>query len=583
MRTHHLLGLILIAPLFGCPAEEPPEEEECPGALKEAAQTCTAADCSATTGLKTFGESELDSATAKEWIVPVFATSEVAAANEMTTVRYVVETAGALTARRTQGLSRAVDRARAFLGDAVFESVYSPERAARIRAEAQLRESQRPFASDPSTWAGTAIRPRFELPKNVRRQSAACSASAPACGDAALCVIPEGTTEGTCESALTIKFFDGNNVQDVAATVKKVGTRGAIVTDDAVNVAQDQIDELLTRFDTHIAPLDHQFFGEPKDQQGKDRDGNGVVIIFLTPKVAERGVANLVGYFQSDDLATTAENPNSNAADILYMREPGASITLDQISGTLGHEYQHLINYYAKKIVRGSEQEEVWLDEGLASFAEDMLGYGSDAFENIAAFLGAVDQTSLTGNGNCPDGNAADSACRRGMAHLLVRYYFEQKGGADFGGAGVATDKGGIAAVKALVQTDNTGTLVFARETTGRTFHQWGTDLMTTIAVDGAGFKEVSCNPMYKLDPPADSEYTMYQVGIDVRTPFKKANGQTVTLNGPITADMMSEEVPLVANGGEIRTVSVASGKMKIGIGGASDYEVGYHAMPAEK
>lgn len=578
------LNVFLLAGLglAACDETGTPTEDECPGALTEAAQTCTAPECSATEGLKTFGTSELDSAVAQSWVVPVWAASEVAAAGEMTTIGYKTETAGALSPRVTPALrASAIARAKRFYGEAQFQSLYTSTLAARVRAEAAIRAEQKNEPVDFNALSGTGIRPRFVLPENVHKQGATCSG---ACTDGtSLCVIPTGAQEGTCETALTIRFKNGAQVADVAATVKKVGMFGAIVTDDALNVPQAQIDDLLTRFDTHIAPLDHQFFGQPKNASGKDRDGNGVVIIFLTPKVAERGDANLVGYFASDDLGDPVADPSSNGADILYMREPGGNITLDQLSGTIGHEYQHLINYYAKVIVNQSDREEVWLDEGLAAFAEDMLGYGSDAFENIAGYLGAIDQTSLTGEGNCPGTTDADSICRRGMAHLLVRYFFEQKGGATFGDAGQATDGGGIAAVKKLVQSSDTGTFSFSSASTGRSFDKWLGDLISTVAIDGAGYAGVSCNPMYKLDPPEVSTFTNYQRGIDLRTSFKTSKGTTVNLTGPITADLTTEEVPLYANAGEIRTINVSSGKMKISVAGAVDYQVGYHAVPATK
>ncbi|CAN0577283.1 unnamed protein product, partial [Laminaria digitata] len=212
------------------------------------------------------------------------------------------------------------------------------------------------------------------------------------------------------------------------------------------------------------------------------------------------------------------------------MQPPGAGITLDNLSGTLAHEYQHLINYYAKVINRQSSAEERWLDEGLATFAEDVQGYGADSFKNIAAYLASVGETSLTGFGLIAGNeNEADSNARRGMAHLLIRYMYEQSGGATLTGAAELSDGGGVAKVRALVQSADTGVDLFS----DRGLDTWLQDLLTVVAVDGAGYPGVSCNPKYSLVDPATDDYTGYTRGIDLRTSMVDFEGATIPLNGP--------------------------------------------------
>lgn len=563
--------------------------ETCPGPLPLAEVTCTAAECSATEGTKAFGEATIDSAVAKSWVVVTWATSEVAGENDQATIDYSKVVPGALgAARGTTMLSaealraRTEARARAYLGDRGYASVFSAERLERIRSEAALRATMLQGPIDLSgELRGTAIRGRSAelLPDGVHKQSQACSAAAPSCGAAALCVIAEGGTDGTCESALSLKFRTGTATFDtVSATVRKVGTHAAIVVDDAdtAAVSDDQITELLTRFDDHIAPIDHQFFGEPRDAAGKDRDQNGVVILFLSARVGQTDLgARLVGFFMSDDILPTAQQPVSNAADILYMQPPSATVTMDAISGTLGHEYQHLINYYQKKVLRSSGPEDVWLDEGISSFAEDVLGYGGDAFANVAAFLATHDQTSLTGAGGLGE---LDSPQRRGMAHLLVRYLFEQAGGASIE---ANIDRGGITAVKKLVQSADTGTFLFTTANTGRELHAWIGDLLTTTVVSNAGYEGVSCNPKYSLSAPETDAYTGNQRGLNLRGTFRDGKGDTVTLNGPNTATFENDTgIPVGANGGEVRTLDVASGTVKIGVAGPVDYTIELRPIP---
>jgi hypothetical protein len=402
-----------------------------------------------------------------------------------------------------------------------------------------------------------------------------CSKSAPECGEAAVCVAD------TCESALAIKLRAGGQNADIAATVRKVGTYAAIVTDDEDTVSDADVAEILERFDTHIAPIDHLLFGEPKNAQGEDFDGNGVVLVLLTTKVGNIS-SELVGFFYAPDMEDPATNPNSNGADLLYMRPPGGAISVDAVSGTLAHEYQHVINYLAKNS-RGSSAEEVWLDEGLSGFAEDISGYGGDAFTNVSRYLDSVSETSLTGFGlTNTNEEDADSSERRGMAHLFVRRIFEASGGAELGsGAGQLQDDGGVAQVKKLVQTPSTGVDVISRTNTGKSLHEWLGVLMTTVALDGTSYTGVSCNDAFQLAAPETSPVTGLQVGIDLRGSFKSFAGTTVNLMGPATATFEMESVPVPSNGGEIRTVQAGTGTVEVGAGvTAEDYELGLRAVP---
>jgi hypothetical protein len=572
-----------------------PNNADCPGPLAESKQTCPpGCQTPNANNMREFGEATLDTLKGKSWLVVTWAVSEVAAASANAVVSYTKSSSGALTpsiapisadARFTADMARA----RAILGDAAFDAVFGAAHTNRVRGEATVNAMQKkePYTYPPST--GTAIRGRAA--PHTRTQGQACSVDMPMCGATALCVIMEGMTSGTCETSLMLKFRTGATTFDmVTATVKKVGTYGGFVVDDAIAgmVQQSDIDELSKRFDEHIAPLDHMFFGDSKDAQGHDRDGNGVVMIFLTERVRQLAGNEVVGFFAKDDLLPTSMAPTSNAADILYMVPPGMQpapnpmITLDQVSGTIAHEYQHMINYYAKKIINNSSQEDTWLDEGLATFAEDVQGYGSDSFKNIAAYLMMVDQISLTGYGlQASSDTAADSIGRRGMANLLVRYYFEQKGGATWGTGGAdVTDKGGIAAVHALVQSKDTGTLLFTQETTGRKFGSWVADLMTAVAISNAAYPGVSCNPMYHFLPPAADAYTHYQRGIDLRRMFMTADGMMVTLMGPNTATLENDpSIPLPTNGGEVRTLALNAGQTKVVVGGSADYDIGFHAV----
>ena len=486
-----LTALAATALAVACePVEDEPSNNNntavCPNVLPQAFVSCNEPECMSATATRTFARAELSSATSSRWLAITHTGSDLLI-NENLTVSYTLDAVGGLTAQRADSeTNRARRRAESLLrswGPDVYASVLGQRRRGRAAAERALRRRRSSGPTSLSGIRGTSIAPRrvrSSVESERRTKQVECSMAEPSCGADALCIIPEGMASGSCESALTLKFRPDPSTpatfDSVAATVRAVGRFGAIVVDDddADALSTADANTLLDRFERRIAPLDHAVFGLPRDDQGQDRDGNGVVILFVTSRVGQLDLGgpsstDLVGFFQPLDLRPTTEAPGSNAADLLYLQPPGPNISLDALSGTIGHEYQHLINYYAKVINRGSSPEEVWLDEGLSTFAEDMLGYGADAFRNIAAYLVSVSDTSFTGNGLINAADEADSLERRGAVHLLIRYVFEQAGGATYGATPDAiTDNGGIAAVRALVQRPDTGLDAF--EGSGRSF-----------------------------------------------------------------------------------------------------------------
>ncbi len=544
----------------------------CASALPQLTTRCDAPGCGATTGTRSFAIADLDADVARRWMVITRATSEIAVASDNTEVRYGIETIGGLR-RAGEPTARPSRR------------VPSVEEAGRLAWHREIWAHPMGRRPDAAGWRGTAVRGRPDprLPDGARRQAMPCDAGQPSvCGPTALCVIPEAAQAGTCEGALTLKFLGrGPTATDVAATVRAVGTHAAIVVDDAdaAGLSDGDVDVLLQRFDTHVAPRLHGLFGEPK-HQGRDRDGNGLAILFVTSRVRSVG-AGVVGYFLPDDLRPTAELATSNAADLLYVAPPGGDVTLDALSGTIGHEYQHLINFTAKVIANGSEQEARWLDEGLSTFAEDVLGYGRDSFTNVLAYLRAVGDTSLTGFGLVAGNETeADGAERRGAAHLLVRHVFERAGGATApaGGGGALVDGGGVAALRRVVQTDDTG-IDALTAADGRSWADLLRDLALVVAFDGTELE--SCFPTVGFAPPGMDPFTSFQTGVDLRRTISVPGGTDIPLAGPASTPLESESVPLPVNGFELRVMSVPSGRARLTIGGPADAQLGVSILPA--
>ena len=443
----------------------------------------------------------------------------------------------------------------------------------RAKAEQYLRSRQN-GRHDQIGWLtnlGTYIKPA-NTPKAFQTptaQGAACSPGPNQCTEPnTICIIAEGQSQGTCENSLLIKFRDFSTVDsfaEVPATIRAVGQNIAIAVDNADTnaVSNADISELVRRFDQRIAPVNHRLFGPPLNNEGLDRDGNGIVLVFITTRVSTQPLlTGLVGFFQSDDL--DGSQPYSNQADILYVAPPSASITLDQLSGTIAHEYQHLINYTWKVIRQQSSPEEVWLDEGLATFAEDATGYGVDAFVNIDEFLRVISNTSLTGAGIALSNDNPDTLQRRGMAHLLLRYMFEQAGGADYSQTPEVISGPGLAAISSLVQSLDTGVDLFTPEFTGRSLHQWLGDLFSAISrnqsvgglsscehwtanigssiiVDDQNIENIPCRRL-SFDTQVIDQFTGLRRGVNISPP-------------PLASLDGNENGPINFNGGDIRTI----------------------------
>jgi hypothetical protein len=171
----------------------------------------------------------------------------------------------------------------------------------------------------------------------------------------------------------------------VTATARYVGQRVAVYLDNDVPtndpLRDSDLAELGIAFDTYHYPIDTTAFGrEP------DLDANGVVIILMTDAVNDLtpdcSNGRVVGYFYGGDLLAGA---NSNRAEIFYTLVPAPAIpgkcgvvtrtqAVNNLKPTLIHELQHMISFNQHVLVRGGNSEDVWLNEALSHFAEELAG-----------------------------------------------------------------------------------------------------------------------------------------------------------------------------------------------------------------
>lgn len=209
-------------------------------------------------------------------------------------------------------------------------------------------------------------------------------------------IFPAGTTPTVGQSASvrvpSLKAGDSpcNVFTTITATVKHVSQRSIIMQDDAApanGFSTADFQAIGTEFDNLIYATDTAYFG-----RGSDEDANGRIVILYTPEVNKatpRGSNSLLaGFFWAGDLfpRTGSGGCNqSNVSELFYLLVPdptGVFSTARQVSdvrektrGTVAHEFEHMLNAGSRlnnPAVR--EFEDVWLDEGLAHMAEEIVG-----------------------------------------------------------------------------------------------------------------------------------------------------------------------------------------------------------------
>lgn len=254
---------------------------------------------------------------------------------------------------------------------------------------------------------------------------------------------------GSCVDEFTLKFSASNPAKDITVKVLAVGTTGVIVVDkdDLAAVSSDDAQALLTKFDTIIAPRDHALFGSPviDGTDYADADGDGKRLIVFSHLVAD---LNAVGFFFNKDFLK--DGGNGNVSDLLWVVPPSADNPLDSIYGTIAHEYLHLLEYGVKTVRNGIEEDR-FLAESLAHLAEDATGFGIDNVDAAWSYLSGADKTSWA--------FSDDTVETRGMGFLLMRYWFEQKGGVSYSSSdpSALTDKGGAAFLTGIVRSKKAG------------------------------------------------------------------------------------------------------------------------------
>jgi len=259
--------------------------------------------------------------------------------------------------------------------------------------------------------------------------------------------------------------------------VVAIGSRAVVLADvgnPSGGLTDPEYASFAAGFDTLVYPTVTAAFGEPRDV-----DENGRVVIFYTRAVNEltkSGTGAYVGgFFHPRDLFPTRDKDGlsacetSNVAEMFYMLVPDPTgevngnvfsreLVLQTSLGTVGHEFQHLINASRRLYGIGTTHwnDSTWLNEGLSHIAEELLFYRASGLaprQNLsrlpiqgnaraeAAFRTYMDQNVRryekyleNPEGQSPyeyDNDDANDLATRGASWSFLRYVADRRGGDD--------------------------------------------------------------------------------------------------------------------------------------------------------
>ncbi len=228
----------------------------------------------------------------------------------------------------------------------------------------------------------------------------------------------------------------------ITASLVATGERANAYVDvaDVSRMNADSLQVQVDRFSEKTYPLVTSAFGPASDV-----DSDGKIHFLYTNLVnPDESIFGAAGFFHAPSLLSVSQGGNGNLSDMFYI-DPDTDPR--KVHAVLAHEFQHLINFNQRVLVRNGQPEVLWLNEGLSHFCEDLIGENFFNESNADFFLDFTGQGPLVTNGNCVRRS-------RGALYLFVHSLVEEFGS-------------GI--VSRLVQTDKTG-IANIEAATGRRF-----------------------------------------------------------------------------------------------------------------
>jgi len=232
------------------------------------------------------------------------------------------------------------------------------------------------------------------------------------------------------------------------APLRYLGSRVALYVDAPPGAAQARIDSIGSAFDERVFPRNTELFGTTSDV-----DGNGVVIVILSPELAA------VDGVYCDSIRRAGVE-----AFFATWRD---DYSVDQTLAILAHEHQHVVNAGHHVQANGNVGDERWLNEGLSFAAEALNGYWRDSLIRWWTFLngqnGGMSMLPL------------DYASVFDDRYMALVFYVE--------------DRFGPGALRALTQSGLRGTANL-EHVTGLTFEELLRDWFVAVGVSNRGWTD---------------------------------------------------------------------------------------------
>lgn len=241
------------------------------------------------------------------------------------------------------------------------------------------------------------VRPARPRPRAALSVAAFLAAAFVLCG-MILALSPEGFPAGidralaaetvpqVGETAMFRVDLEGRRV-GLAATVRYVGDDSVVFVEKGRSIPVSLISSLGETIDDVIYPrLTAALGGEPKP--GVDGSSRLVVLVydFGDPRLS----GYIDGYFDPGDIdPALPAYAESNHREMFYLNVSTLLGDPAKAAASASHEFAHLIMHYRDFMMDPSpsrETEALWVEEGIAMYAEQVAGYGAEAEDYLRSF-----------------------------------------------------------------------------------------------------------------------------------------------------------------------------------------------------
>jgi immune inhibitor A len=218
----------------------------------------------------------------------------------------------------------------------------------------------------------------------------------------------------------------------ISATLRHISSELYLWVQDDLDVPRDALERSAETFERLLYPTIRRYFG-PEWSPGIDNDTRLTVL--------NARFSGAVGYFSTGDEYPAAVMPYSNQREMFYINPESAPPGTTSYEGTLAHEFQHMVHWFA------DSNEYAWVNEGASELAMHLSGYARDS--RISSFARHPD-TQL-------NHWTTDRVAEHYAASFLFLAHFAERFGPEMMRQLVASELDGIAGFESVLEAHNTG------------------------------------------------------------------------------------------------------------------------------